>query len=105
MKSTMALIAFLVSTGGALIAVERWIENEYAKDRVVRQSILTVQQDYLNLDIDQAAAWAAHYRRKNDDEGLTKAETQRLDHLERQLERAYRRAEMLEQAQVTMGAD
>ena len=105
MKSTMALIAFLVSTGGALIAVERWIEKEYAKDKEVRQEVLDIRLDYLNLDIDQASAWAAHYRRKRDDEGLTKAETQRLDHLDRQLERAYRRAEMLEQAQVTMGAD
>ena len=82
-----------------------WLDKYYAKDRVVQAELLELRQEGLEDDIEQDAGWAADYRRKARDGIASDAEIDRLERLEKNLERKYKKAELYDQMQAQMRAE
>ena len=98
----IGVIVLLVSTAiGALL----WLNNHHAADREVSIKVLDIRQESLEDDIDDDAASASHYRRLLTERPLLHSEQARLDYLEGQLERKYRKSEMLEQEQARLTSE
>ena len=74
-----------------------WLDNRHAKEQAVQVDLLELRQEGLEDDIEQDAAWAADYRRKVRDGIATDAEVDRLERLEKNLERKYKKADLYEQ--------
>jgi hypothetical protein len=101
-KANIALVLFIITLFGTAFGAIDWLNTEYAKRTKVYMSDLRIRQDILSETINQYSAWAAYYRRKDKEEGLTLGEQERFDHLENQLVRLYSRASKLQDRQDTL---
>jgi hypothetical protein len=98
-KSNIALVLFIITLIGTAVGALDWLNTEYAKRSKVNIADLHIRSDVLSETINQYSAWAAYYRRKAKEEGLTFGEQERFEHLEKQILRLYSRAEKIQDRQ------
>lgn len=109
-KELSAVAALLITLSGVILGVQKWMDLEYAKQEAVAEQDRQAALARLNIiagqvreNINQDSAWAAHYRRLENEGLLTPAQRERLDNLDRALERQYRQAEWIDQALIESG--
>ena len=92
-------ISIIIGLFVILIKGVQWVDDYFAKSRETDIKIVEIEQVVVGESIAQDAAWAASYRRKMKEGTATEAEAERLESLERQLGRKYKKSERLETIQ------
>jgi len=95
--STIKDLSLALSFVASVVLGWVWVDSRHAKEQQVQVEILELRQEGLEDDIEQDAAWAADYRRKVREGIATPAEIDRLERLEKNLARKYKKAELYEQ--------
>ena len=98
--NTVARIIEVITIVGAAFAAFLYLQGNHASYRALFNTELDLRQDMLEEDLEDDAARAAHYRRLDDERELSPSEKARLEYLQRQLEKKYRKQEMYEQKQL-----
>jgi hypothetical protein len=102
MIRTIEAIAILATLSAMLLGALNWLNENHAERTALLDTELELRADMLDMDIKKNAEARVYYKDIAKDRPLERAEADRLEYLEEQLEYKYQRQQMIQAKQMDM---